>query len=50
MVSYNNDYAMLMTYRLREQELIKQAEESRLTSLKDAEPAQRRRVVRINNN
>jgi hypothetical protein len=49
MVSYN-DYAMLMTYRLREQELIKQAEENRIINAKEEEPVQRRRSVRINNN
>lgn len=50
MVGYN-DYASLMTYRLREQELIKQAEETRLVNAKDEEPVRRpRRITRINNN
>lgn len=51
MLGYNNDYASLMTYRLREQELIKQAEENRLINQKDEEPVRRpRRIVRVNNN
>lgn len=51
MLGYGNEYTFTLTYRLREKELIKQAEENRLAQPKVEETHRRpRRIMRINNN